>query len=187
MDKIDLDTNIFLYNNFITKEESDILLNYAKSSNEEDWLEVVHQNENLLKKSPKFYNKYQEFKKDWDKTTLPIKNIQIVEQIKNRCQEVLGPDLLVTNDIYRIKRITDGRSISVHFDDSLNFSLMLGIVIYLNDDFQGGEIYYPEKNLSYKPQSRAMIIHPANEEYRHGINEVIGNTRYCLAFFATVY
>jgi len=44
-----------------------------------------------------------------------------------------------------------------------------------------------KKKLSYKPQSRSMIIHPANEEYRHGINEVIGNTRYCLAFFATVY
>lgn len=182
-----IDSNILIYDNFITDEEKQTLMDYAQSANESEWVEIKHQNEELLKKSPERYNQYLKYLKDWNKTTLIITDHEIVEGIKKRCQEVVGDDLLITQDIYRIKRLTDKRSISPHFDDSQNFLLTLGIVIYLNDDFDGGEIYYPNQIVSYKPKQKSMIIHPATEEYTHGVNEVTGNTRYCLAFFATKF
>jgi hypothetical protein len=182
-----VDNNIKIYDNFITEYEKNVLLNYAKASDDSSWIKIKHQKEELLKKSPERYNRYLQYVKDWDKTTLMITDHKIVEEIKTRCQEVIGNDLLITEDIYRIKRLTDKRSISTHFDDSQNFSLALGIVIYLNDNFDGGEIYYPNQDFFYKPKERSMIIHPATEEYTHGVKEVVGNTRYCLAFFATKY
>jgi hypothetical protein len=184
---INIDKNILVYENFITDDEQNILLKYAKEAEESQWAKVKYKNEELLKKSPDKYKKYLKYVEDWDKTTLYIdsNNHNIVENIKNRSQKIIGSDLLITDDIYRIKRLTNQRSISPHFDDSLNFSLVLGIVIYLNNDFDGGEIYYPNQNISYKPISKSMIIHPATEEYTHGVNEVVGNTRYSLAFFAT--
>lgn len=182
-----IDNSIDIYDNFITDDEKNVLLDYAKASAESQWIEVKYKNEELLKKSPERYRRYLQYVKDWDKTTLMINDHNIIEQIKARCQEIIGNDLLITDDIYRIKRLTDKRSISPHFDDSQNFSLALGIVIYLNDDFEGGEIYYPNQELSYKPKPKSMIIHPATEEYTHGVSEVNGNTRYCLAFFATKF
>lgn len=182
-----IDNNIAIYDNFITDHEKNILLDYAKAADESQWVEIKHKNEKLLKKSPGRYAQYLKYLKDWDKTTLIINDHGMVKNIKNRCQEIIGTELLITQDIYRIKRLTNNRSISPHFDDSQNFLLQLGIVIYLNDDFDGGEIYYPNQNISYKPKSKSMIIHPATEKYTHGVNEVVGNTRYCLAFFATTF
>jgi hypothetical protein len=180
MNSISIEKNILIYENFITDYEQNLLLKYAKEADESEWAQIKFKNASLPKK-------YLDYVKDWDKTTLDINkdNRNIVENIKTKCQKIIGTDLLVTDDIYRIKRITNQRSISPHFDDSLNFSLALGIVIYLNNDFEGGEIYYPNQNISYKPMPKSMIIHPATEEYTHGVNEVVGNTRYALAFFAT--
>lgn len=189
MNVIKLDNNILVYENFITDDEQKKLLSYAKETDELHWLEVKRKNEDLLKKNIDEYNKYLKYIEDWDKTTLTMDKDKhyLVNDIKNRCQKVIGDDLLITKDIYRVKRLTDQRSISPHFDDSQNFLLMLGIVIYLNDDFDGGEIYYTNQNISYKPKAKSMIIHPATQEYTHGVNKVVGNTRYALAFFATKF
>ena len=179
-----LEENITVYDNFISPQEINILLEYAKKSADSDWQEVTYHNEEMLKKSKTVYEKYQKFKKDWDKTTLLAKNIDILENIKLKVEKTLGISFLVTDDIYRIKKFENGRSIGVHFDNLQNAILELGIVIYLNDDFDGGEIYYPSLNIEYKPKAGSMIVHPANKLYSHGVKEVFGNTRYCLAFFA---
>lgn len=184
-----VDQNILIYDNFITPMETSMLLEYAQTANESEWVEIKYKNEEILKKSPERYEKYVQYLKDWNKTTLFINSDYhyLVNEIKNRCQKIVGEDLLITDDIYRIKRLTDKRSISPHFDDSQNFLLSLGIVIYLNDDFDGGEIHYPNQKISYKPKAMSMIMHPATQEYIHEVKEVVGNTRYCLAFFATKF
>ena len=59
-------------------------------------------------------------------------------------------------------------------------------IVFLNDNFSGGEIYYSNLNLSIKPIACSMIVHPANEVYRHGVAEVISGTRYILSAFLTL-
>jgi hypothetical protein len=58
-----------------------------------------------------------------------------------------------------------------------------GVVVYLNDDYEGGQIYYPEKNIAIKPKKCALVMHPGNEEYQHGVREVIKGDRYAVTLF----
>jgi predicted 2-oxoglutarate/Fe(II)-dependent dioxygenase YbiX len=70
----------------------------------------------------------------------------------------------------------------IHTDNHLEDAVKFGVVLYLNDDYEGGEINYPKLNLSIKPKARSLIIHPAGEP--HGAMPVtLGNTRYILSVF----
>jgi hypothetical protein len=59
----------------------------------------------------------------------------------------------------------------------------VGVAIYLNDDFDGGEIYYPNFNISYKPVKGSLICHPGTSEYKHGVKTILGKDRYILSSY----
>jgi len=58
-----------------------------------------------------------------------------------------------------------------------------GFVVYINDDYEGGEIFYPQKGLSIKPKPLSLVMHPGNKEYEHGVNEVKNTVRYSLSWW----
>ena len=51
-------------------------------------------------------------------------------------------------------------------------------LIYLNDDYEGGEIVFPYQNTTYKPNSGSLLIFPSN--YLHKVLECYGNSRYSI-------
>jgi len=53
-------------------------------------------------------------------------------------------------------------------------------VIYLNENFEGGEIVYPSLDFEFKPKTGYCIIHPAGAEFLHRVNTVTKGDRYCL-------
>ena len=58
-----------------------------------------------------------------------------------------------------------------------------GAIIYLNSNFIGGELYYPNLNITVKPQPGMLAVHPGTLKYLHGVKSVAGNTRYTLTSF----
>jgi hypothetical protein len=61
-----------------------------------------------------------------------------------------------------------------------------GGVIYFNDDFEGGEIYYPFlDNLTVKPEPGMMVIHSADLKHTHGVKKVTSGTRQTMSVFFT--
>lgn len=81
-------------------------------------------------------------------------------------------------------RASKGQGMDVHTDnvelvDRVN---MFGIVIYLNDDYEGGEIHYPEIGLVHKPLARSMVVHRASRA--HGVLDVANDSvRYVMTSF----
>jgi hypothetical protein len=52
-------------------------------------------------------------------------------------------------------------------------------VIYLNDEYEGGEIYFPEKDFEVRPEKYSAIFFPGNDyEYIHGVKEITSGKRY---------
>ena len=47
-------------------------------------------------------------------------------------------------------------------------------VCYLNDDYEGGETFFPNFNTEVKPQIGKIALFPSNLEYQHGVKEVKG-------------
>lgn len=58
-----------------------------------------------------------------------------------------------------------------------------GFVVYINDDYEGGEIFYPQKDISIKPKALSLVMHPGNKEYEHGVKEVFKTNRYSLSWW----
>lgn len=55
-------------------------------------------------------------------------------------------------------------------------------VIYLNDNYQGGEtfIHTPWGNYTSKPQTGSMVAFPSDESALHGVNEIGGGLRFTM-------
>jgi hypothetical protein len=73
-----------------------------------------------------------------------------------------------------------GKSGSPHIDAiELEPFIEYSSVIYLNDEYEGGEIYFPNQNFSIKPKKYSAIFFPGNDmEYLHGVSEIISGNRY---------
>ncbi len=59
-------------------------------------------------------------------------------------------------------------------------------LFYLNDDYEGGEIYWPLQGVKIKPKRGAAYFFPGDMNYIHGVTEIKGNIRYTVPFFWTI-
>ena len=66
----------------------------------------------------------------------------------------------------------DVNSITKHFS-------VYGYVIYLNDNYEGGEIFYPEFNFAYKPKPGDLVVHDVN--IPHGVKKILSGQRISIA------
>ena len=60
-----------------------------------------------------------------------------------------------------------------------------GCVYYMNDDYEGGEIYFPNQDITLKPKPNTLVFFPGTLEYLHGVNPVTSGVRYTLTSFWT--
>jgi hypothetical protein len=59
-------------------------------------------------------------------------------------------------------------------------------LFYLNDDYDGGELYFPLQGLEFKPKPRAAYFFPGDRFYTHGVRPVRSGIRYTSPFFWTI-
>jgi hypothetical protein len=58
-------------------------------------------------------------------------------------------------------------------------------VVYLNDDFVGGETWFPDHGPKFvKPRKGKFVLYPSTLEYAHGVTTVVG-TRYTMPIWFT--
>jgi hypothetical protein len=56
-------------------------------------------------------------------------------------------------------------------------------LIYLNDDYEGGELYFPEYNFSIKPEAGTLICLKGDENSLHGVKKITAGIRYTISLF----
>jgi predicted 2-oxoglutarate/Fe(II)-dependent dioxygenase YbiX len=56
-------------------------------------------------------------------------------------------------------------------------------ILYLNKDYEGGELYFPEHNISIHPNAGSMYIFSGGVENIHGVTEITNGTRYSIVSF----
>jgi len=47
----------------------------------------------------------------------------------------------------------------------------IAMVLYLNEEYEGGELHFPTKNFAVKPRAGTCVIFPAGYSYPHGTNK----------------
>ena len=57
-------------------------------------------------------------------------------------------------------------------------------LLYLNDDFSGGELYFPQhENFTIKPRPGLLAVFSGDENHLHGVTPVNDGTRYAFSVF----
>jgi len=59
----------------------------------------------------------------------------------------------------------------------------LSSLFYLNDDYEGGELYFPLQGVKFKPKKGAAYFFPGDKNYIHGVTEIKSGLRFTCPFF----
>jgi hypothetical protein len=184
---------IFVVEDFITPEEVSAIRSYIETMTLEDWsksytesLFAFIENQYGVKtmEEAQALGHHIQVDENWvDKNaTLPD---ELTSTINKRLRELFSqfPELDLQG-VGSIQRQYEGVSLSYHIDSLSNPLVVFANVIYLNDDFTGGELHFPTIDVTYTPKTGALIVFPSADDYLHGVKSVgPGPTRYALPAF----
>jgi predicted 2-oxoglutarate/Fe(II)-dependent dioxygenase YbiX len=67
-----------------------------------------------------------------------------------------------------------------------NIDRDLAVLIYLNDDYEGGNLVFPDLHISIRPKKGMMVAFPATHHYLHGVEPVTKGERFAIVTWMTV-
>jgi hypothetical protein len=86
-----------------------------------------------------------------------------------------------------VKYEGEGKHFRIHADDGPAYKCAVSAVIYLNDDYEGGEIHFPRlDNLTVKPGYGDIAIFPSNYVYEHASLPIQSGTKYCVVIMMDI-
>ncbi len=104
-----------------------------------------------------------------------------VEEAANWYKNKYNISSKLYHEPYTILKYSNYEEYKAHFDGSTETARSISVVIYLNDDYEGGEIEFTNFNLKFKPKANTMIIFPSNFAYTHKAHPVTSGTKYAIA------
>lgn len=188
-----------IYNNVFTKEESDSIIakleNSLSGSNGYKWQEaMVTNSDQPIKKA-----------RDCVDFKMNSKSLGPVNEFNKELHEVY--DLIFTrlrkcvDDYCRywgisvnfyevfnfVKYEGEGKHFRIHADDGPAYKCAVSSVIYLNSDYEGGELYFPRLDkLNYKPGNGDIAVFPSNYAYEHASMPMKSGTKYCVVIMMDI-
>jgi hypothetical protein len=124
----------------------------------------------------------------------------LLASFRNRFQKVISDAYqlkdLIYPDTFELVRWDVGSEQSPHWDDMVGTDApeehlnwckhrAYGSVLYLNDDYTGGETYYSNYDFQITPKAGRLAVHPGDKNHAHGVRKILGKTRYTIASFWT--
>lgn len=76
-----------------------------------------------------------------------------------------------------VSRLQPNREMPIH-QDTADGSHSFICMIYLNNDYLGGELFFPEHNFTYRPEAGDVVIYQMTEP--HAVKEVSEGLRYSI-------
>jgi hypothetical protein len=83
-------------------------------------------------------------------------------------------------DFISVSKLLWNSSMEQHVDDNELMSSNFICMAYINDNFVGGELNFPDINIKYKPVSGDILIYQAKE--KHEVLELTSGIRYTFGY-----
>lgn len=117
--------------------------------------------------------------------------LELNEKCKPIVENYLSYSALLNYESYYLKHISimehqENFNIPYHYDAEISYMngeeyiRNFAILIYLNDDFQSGELIFPIQKTSVRPRVGLGLIFPTSFMFPHLTNPAIGANRYVL-------
>jgi hypothetical protein len=81
---------------------------------------------------------------------------------------------------YSLLKYSDGQEYKEHYDGGTGIGRCISCLVYLNDNYEGGEIEFINFGVKIKPEAGMLIIFPSNFAYRHIAHPVTNGVKYNL-------
>jgi hypothetical protein len=184
--------NIILVENFLKEEESFFIEKIINDATEEDW--KSHYMNGVIGLAERKYGRADidnlveegliEITYKWiDKNILLPSRIS--DPISERIREIFLFDKNLNFDgVGTIQRQYAGAELVEHVDNHADPLIEYAVIIYVNDDYTGGELFFSNIDFSIKPKAKSLIIFPSGDKYLHGVKPPgDGPLRYVLPSF----
>lgn len=163
--------DVYEINDFLADSEFDSALSVINNLTEEDWFS-------------KDTAQDKDFADFWYGKNLEFKTENIFSDI-NRKMESLFESYHYYPSNLLLQRYKKGDFIQQHTDQwnpDLPYYVGYGFCLYYNDDYQGGELEYPELGITVKPKANSLYIHGGH--ILHGSKPVLDDR---IRYFSTVF
>jgi len=185
---------VLLIKDFLTKEELDFIWNVINSVSQEDW-EVEYMGnlknfcmkkfgrddvENLVAEG-KF-----EITQNWVDKNLNIKHHKEQNIFYKRLSDLIVDSFpeLELSGLATIQRMQPEVELKSHVDQDTDPSIRYATIIYINDDYAEGELFFKNIDLKVRPKPRDLLFFPGDSKHEHGVKHVKdGPIRYVIVGF----
>ncbi len=125
-----------------------------------------------------------------------IDTIRIMNQIRQiatlQILKSFAPEYFLFSDTAQLVRWEMGQELIPHADNiepngqpNTTPDRSFSSILYLNDDYEGGETYFPGHNVRFKPKAGTMVLFGSGPAYVHGVTKITKGTRYMYAGWFT--
>ncbi len=189
--------DVIVINNFLSESEVSHFQEIIKNLKEEDWMIEYTRNlkrfclekfgrddvDNLVAEG-KF-----EITQGWQDKNYSIENDEVTQKMIDKLQNLVvsADSSLSATGLKTLQRMQSEVQLKAHTDQDTDPSISYATIIYLNDDYVDGELFFTNKELELKPKPGSLVIFPGTEEFNHGVRHVgLGSIRYVLVGFIKV-
>lgn len=81
---------------------------------------------------------------------------------------------------YSLLKYEEGQEYKAHYDAGPTANRTMSAVLYLNDDYEGGEIEFIHMGIKIKPQAGMLVIFPSSYPYAHIAHPITKGKKYAL-------
>ena len=159
--------NIYVYENFISSEDLLKINDYIQSSTFVS--DAVHE----FPYETLDFGQEKEF-------------LSMIRSYRDKAASLLEETFdckVVLSEIYGLTKFKTGENLNEHADKVCASWRDLSTSLYYNDDYEGGELYFSQYDITFKPKAGMMIYFPAGANYQHRVNYVTSGTRYATTTF----
>jgi predicted 2-oxoglutarate/Fe(II)-dependent dioxygenase YbiX len=189
--------NIVTIEDFMTEEELDLLNTFIRTNTLWDITETHYNEDGTVIYDSNYWEDRVATATTLDKAdpriSQTIINMQL--RLKERVDEFFNVDAKATSPA--IVRWLPGQLQMPHADKELHEGEHRGKpndfpyydiagLFYINDDYEGGELYFPNQGIQFKPKAGAAYFFPGDMNYIHGITPIESGIRYTVPFFWTI-
>lgn len=114
------------------------------------------------------------------------------QELDNKCKDLVSlvvksykeifniHEDILDRERYTLFRYSPGQYYHEHYDGGTETARAISVLIYLNDDYAGGEIEFVNFEEKIKPKAGTMLLFPSGYAYRHIAHPVTDGTKYVI-------
>lgn len=193
-----LHDQVLVVKNFLQKEELEVILKIIDTTPDEDWW--IEYTKNLSRFCMEKFGRDDvdnlvaegkfEITQGWQDKNLDVTHHEISTILQKRLGSLirLSNSHLQLSGFGTFQRMQQGVELKAHTDQDTDPSIEYAAILYLNDDYKDGTLFFKNKEGSdLRPVPGTLLLFPGNAEYEHGVRPVgEGPIRYVTVGFISV-